>query len=161
MRILITGGVKSGKSRFALKLADEHFKKKLFLATAIPFDDEMKARIARHREERDSSYTTIEEPVYLDRVRGDNIILDDITVWLGNLLHNGIEDEWETILLGFLRNCGQNAIIITNETGWGNIPADPSVRKYNRYLGTANMLLAEHCDEVYACMAGIPLKIKP
>lgn len=160
MRILVTGGVKSGKSRYALTIAERLFTEKLFIATAIPFDKEMESRIEKHKAERDNSYTTVEEPVYLDRLTGNNIILDDITVWLANLMYKNMLDNWKEILLGFLSNTGPDAVIITNETGWGNIPPDPETRRYNRTLGEANILLADRCEEVYACMAGIPLRLK-
>ncbi|MFW5747786.1 MAG: bifunctional adenosylcobinamide kinase/adenosylcobinamide-phosphate guanylyltransferase [bacterium] len=159
MKTLITGGVKSGKSRYALKLARERFPSTIFLATGVPFDEEMEERIAAHRGERDESFVTLEEPVGIDRVEGDNIVFDDITVWLNNLFHHGREEEWRELLERFLapeRNC----IIVTNETGWGNIPMDPFTRKFNRFLGAANGLTAERTDEVYLMVAGIPVRIK-
>jgi len=160
MKILVTGGIKSGKSGFALRLAGDMSGQKLFVATAEPFDDEMKARIARHQQERDPSFTTLEEPVRLDLVSGDNIVLDDITVWLGNLQHRGMLADWESILRGVLSKAGPRMIIITNETGWGNVPSDPITRAYNRVLGEANMLLSSVCDLVYVLFAGIPVRIK-
>ena len=159
MKTLITGGVKSGKSRYALKLARERFEEKIFLATAEAFDDEMKERITAHRAERDPSFVTVEEPIRIDRIEGDNVLFDDITVWLNNLFHHGREEEWREILQRFLA-AERNCIIVTNETGWGTIPMDPFTRKYNRYLGAANGFTAEHMDEVYLMVAGIPVRIK-
>ena len=159
MKTLITGGVKSGKSRYALQLARERFDEKIFLATAEPLDDEMRERIAAHRAERDATFVTVEEPVEIDRVDGDNILFDDITVWLNNLFHHGREDQWREILERFLE-ADRNCIIVTNETGWGNIPMDPFTRRYNRYLGAANGFTAERMDEVFLMVAGIPVRIK-
>jgi adenosylcobinamide kinase/adenosylcobinamide-phosphate guanylyltransferase len=159
MKTLITGGVKSGKSRYALKLARERFDKKIFLATAESIDDEMKERIAAHQAERDESFVTVEEPVRIDRIDGENILFDDITVWLNNLFHNGKEDQWRELVEGFLA-ADRNCIIITNETGWGNIPMDPFTRKYNRYLGAVNGYVAERMDEVYLMVCGLPVRIK-
>ena len=160
MIIFITGGVKSGKSAFALQLADRRFEKKTYVATAIAEDDEMRERIRLHREERDETYTTIEEPFDLDRVHGENIILDDLTVWMGNLLYKNREGEWQPILKGFLDCIDTDAIIISNETGLGNIPMDGTTRKYNRLLGEANAYTAARADQVYLMVSGIPVLIK-
>ena len=164
MIIFVTGGVKSGKSWYALQCADRYFDDKCFLATGVAFDDEMRARIEKHQEQRDESYRTVEEPVEIDRVVEDCIILDDITVWMNNLFHYNREEEWEGILGRFLENLEArkgSVIIVSNETGLGNIPLDPGTRKYNRYLGAANVKLAAAADRVYFMVSGIPLQIKP
>jgi adenosylcobinamide kinase/adenosylcobinamide-phosphate guanylyltransferase len=161
MLTLITGGVKSGKSRKALELAEQEFlQPKYFLATAECIDDEMRERIRRHREERGGAFRTIEEPVYIDRHCKNNLIVDCITVWIGNILHYRKEEEWERILTSFLEGCEGNTIVVTNETGMGNIPADPESRTYNRLLAHANRLIAREADIVYLMVSGIPLKVK-
>lgn len=160
MIIFITGGVKSGKSAFGLKLAEKMFDRKTYLATAVPEDDEMRERIRKHQHERDETYTTVEEPLDLHRVHASNIILDDLTLWVGNLIFHGREQEWMEILKGFIGNTSDGCIIISNETGWGNIPMDPMTRKYNRLLGDANAFVADRADDVYLMVSGIPLKIK-
>lgn len=161
MITFITGGVKSGKSAFALKLAEERFQKKTYIATALAEDDEMKERIRKHRAERDETYTTIEEPTDLHLIRAENPIVDDLTVWMGNLLYYKREDDWLDILTGFFDGLTTGAVLISNETGWGNIPMEAMTRKYNRYLGEANALAADRADEVYLLVSGIPLRIKP
>ena len=160
MRVLITGGVKSGKSSYALSLADQNFEHFTYVATAIPFDDEMKQRIAVHRRERGDKYRTIEEPVAIHTVVGEDTIVDDITVWMNNLFYKGMEESWKEILEQFITNLPQRIIVITNETGLGNIPPDRTTRAYNRYLGEANIMLANAMDTVYFMVAGIPLKVK-
>lgn len=160
MITFITGGVKSGKSTYALKLARERFKRKTFIATAIAEDDEMRERIRKHRAERDESFTTIEEPTDLGGLKGENIILDDITLWMGNLLYNKRESEWKNILEDFLKGNPTDIIIVSNETGWGNIPMESLTRKYNRLLGEANAFIASAADEVFLMVSGIPLAIK-
>jgi len=160
MIIFITGGVKSGKSAFGLKLAEKIFDEKTYLATAVPEDEEMRERILKHQQERGESYITIEEPVDLHRVHASNIILDDLTLWVGNLIFHGREQEWQEILKGFIGNISHGCIIISNETGWGNIPMDSMTRKYNRLLGDANSFVADRADDVYLMVSGIPLKIK-
>ncbi len=160
MRTLITGGVKSGKSSQALKLADAFPGEKTFIATATAFDDEMKQRITRHRRERDASYRTLEEPLYLQKAEGPNIVLDCLTMWMNNLFFKGMEDQWEAILIPFLDNLPANAVIVTNEVGLGNIPADRATRRYNEYLAAANKCTAARVDRVIMMVAGLPLYVK-
>ena len=161
MKILVTGGVKSGKSRYALRLASERFcGQKTFLATAVALDGEMSERIRRHQHERGSSYTTVEEPIEIHNHTTENLILDCVTLWMNNLFYHGRQDEWEEILRLFMQRLGENAVVVTNEVGWGNIPESAQVRRYNDLLGTANRVLAEGLDEVYLMAAGIPIRIK-
>ena len=160
MKAMITGGVKSGKSSYALSLAENFQGKKVFLATAEAFDDEMRDKIERHQKERGDSFITIEEPIKIDHIIESNLILDCITLWMNNILFNSLEDQWEDILTRFLTQMQENTIIVTNETGLGNIPANELTRRYNRYLGLANRLVAQAVDDVYFMVAGIPLKIK-
>ena len=160
MRILITGGVRSGKSRFALELAEKHFSSKNFLATAIAFDEEMQERIRNHRKERGEAFTTIEEPIEIHTALCENVILDDITVWLNNLFFREQSECYREILAELLRTMPQNIIIITNETGMGNIPADAYTRRYNRLLGEINMELARAVDQLFFMVSGYPIQIK-
>lgn len=161
MKILITGGIKSGKSSLALRLALERFgEPRCFLATAEAPDEEMSRRIENHRRERGGRFVTVEEPIRIDRVLADNVLLDCVTLWMNNLFFKGLEDEWEGILSRFSSRPAGNTIFVTNEVGWGNIPLDAATRRYNEYLGRANTFLAARCDEVYCVMAGIPLRLK-
>ncbi len=162
MIVFITGGVKSGKSWFGLNLALNRFKSTHFVATGVPFDQEMKDRIAKHREDRGDSMITVEEPVNIDRIDSNNFILDDLTVWMSNLFYEQKEERWPDIFGRFLTRAvsGDNSIIVSNETGLGNIPMDPMTRKYNRYLGEANRQAAAAAGEVYFMVSGIPVKIK-
>ena len=161
MKTLVTGGVKSGKSRYALRLASVRFTgPKTFLATAVELDDEMARRIRRHREERSPDFATVEEPIEIHKHAADNLVLDCITLWMNNLFYHGREREWERILRLFIQRLGENAVVVTNEVGWGNIPVEPDVRRYNDTLGLANRVLAESLDEVYLMVAGIPTRIK-
>ena len=159
-RLLITGGIKSGKSSYALERANLLSGNKIFLATAIPFDKEMEDRIIRHKEERGSEYITIEEPIEIHHHTKDNLILDCITVWMNNLFYKEREDEWSNILELFLSGNNDNIIIVTNEVGLGNVPMDPVARKYNEYLAAANKMIAESMDEVVMMVSGLPMWIK-
>lgn len=161
MKILITGGVRSGKSRYALQLAEQQFSGiKVFLATTIPFDKEMKLRVEEHKRQRDKSYRTAEEPVEIHNEVAENLILDCVTMWINNLFHCQKQHRWEEILSQFLSGLGENAIIVTNEVGWGNIPVDSQVRSYNELLGKSNQMIASQMDRVYLMVSGIPVKIK-
>ncbi len=160
MSVLITGGVKSGKSAQALLAAEPWEAPKYFLATAVAFDDEMRDKIRRHRIERSSMFETIEEPLRIDLHVHDRLILDCVTLWMNNVFFDEMESQWEGILRRFLGRMTDNTVIVTNETGLGNVPADQLSRRYNNALGRANRLIAEAVDEVVMMVAGIRLRIK-
>jgi len=160
MRILVTGGVKSGKSRRALELAKPFSPDRWFLATATPFDDEMRDRIARHKAERAADFETIEEPVRIDEAVRGRMIVDCMPMWLNNLFFAGREGDWEAILDRFIARWPDDVVVVTNEIGMGVIPADPMSRRYGIALGAINARLAAAADSVELMVAGIPLKIK-
>lgn len=160
MRVLVTGGIKSGKSSHATELAGQWSGEKYFLATAVALDEEMKEKIIRHQEERGSDYITIEEPVAINESVRNNMVVDCITMWMNNLFYQGMEDRWENILRDFLERIGDNLIIVSNETGLGNVPMDSMARRYNIYLGMANKLIGAAVDRVYLMISGIPLQVK-
>ncbi len=147
-RLFITGGIKSGKSSYALERANLLSGNKNFLATAIPFDKEMEDRITRHKKERGPEYNTIEEALDIHLHSKENLILDCITVWMNNLFYKEIEKDWEKILSSFLQTNSGNIIIVSNEVGLGNIPMDSTARKYNEYLAAANKLIAASMNGV-------------
>ena len=159
MITLFTGGVKSGKSTWALALARKRYGTTRFLATAEAFDDEMRERIAQHQQERGAEFPTIEEPLHIDRHAEPGVLLDCITMWVNNCIYYGHE-TWRETLLRFLDGIEGDAIIVTNETGLGTIPADPRTRRYHRILGEANMLIAQRADQVIFMVSGIPWAIK-
>src|SRR5436190_511194 len=128
-KILITGGVRSGKSRLALSLAKEFAQPRIFIATAQAFDSGMKQRIERHQKERSGDFSTLEEPLYLSKVVDSLLpnsiaIIDCITLWLNNLLFHYKDDETQItdqidLFIHSLKKSSANIIIISNETGWG------------------------------------------
>jgi len=160
MRTLVTGGVKSGKSSHALVLAREFAEPRFFLATAEAFDDEMKARVARHREERADRFETIEEPLAIQDKLRERMILDCVPLWLNNMLYYGHEARVEGAVGEFIARLPRDIVIVTNEIGWGFIPADPLSRRYGDLLGRVNARLASACDRVVLMVAGVPLTIK-
>lgn len=169
---LITGGVRSGKSRFALELAAARRPPLYFIATAEAFDLEMKSRIANHRKERKDRFVTIEEPVSLCRAlqeayqRGAGlIVIDCLTVWINNLLYyfeheeKRIEEEIGSVLEAVkLRR--MDLIFVTNETGMGLAADSPLTRKFVDWIGLVNREVAAASDEVILMVSGIPSWIK-
>ena len=166
---MVTGGSRSGKSKIALDLAAPYGKKG-FIATAQATDDEMIARIERHRRQRDSSYLTVEEPVNLDRAIKslpeviEMAVLDCITVWLGNLFyHDKITDGTCPEIDAFLDSIQAppcHLILVTNEIGMGVVPADTATRLFRDTAGSINQILAELAQEVIFSISGIPLRVK-
>jgi adenosylcobinamide kinase/adenosylcobinamide-phosphate guanylyltransferase len=173
MITLITGGLKSGNSRRALDQALKWRFPVSFIATAEALDDEMKQRIARHREERaalaaardpvvNGGFITIEEPLELDRAvaaAGERAVVDCIPLWVNNLIYYKREDDFSRILEGFIAGMS-DCIVVTNETGLGNVPFDETTRHYNLLLAEANRKIAAAADRVELMVCGIPLKVK-
>ena len=169
-KILITGGVRSGKSRFALLLAKEFTQPKIFLATAQAFDDEIKKRIGRHQEERDENFSTLEEPLYLSKALASAapnsvIVIDCLTLWLNNLFFHFKEDEIRVmeqidLFIKSLENATSHVIIISNESGWGIIPTNQLSRQFIERMGFLNQRIAAISDEVILIAAGLPLWVK-
>lgn len=167
-KILITGGIKSGKSRFALQLTrDIETGEKIFIATARPIDKEMEDKIEKHKKDRGDDLKTVEAPIHLgDVLRTINpstAVIDCLTLWLSNLFFEVNEEEkLREIegLIGAVKEFTANVIIVTNEVGWGIIPGDEISRKYQSELGKLNQQVAEMCDEMYVIISGIPLRIK-
>ena len=163
MKILITGGIKSGKSNLALKIANRFEGKKVFIATAEPFDREMKDRIERHKRERGGEFETVEEPLYLhsvlEKLNCSVAIVDCLTVWCGNLMHYGKLELIDDFLEAFKR-VSYNIVVITNEVGLGVIPSNQLSREYVDRLGLLNQKVASLSDVVILMVSGLPLFIK-
>jgi adenosylcobinamide kinase/adenosylcobinamide-phosphate guanylyltransferase len=170
--VLILGGVRSGKSRYAQQLASDIGNRVLFLATAEAGDDEMKRRIARHKSSRPESWRTIEEQMDIAGVlrknatRADAVIIDCITVWLSNMLmHNKKLNEKEMTvgidrLIDIYTQGDATYIIVSGEVGMGIVPEHPLGRIFRDYLGLANQHLAAKADRVVLMVAGIPVDVK-
>ncbi len=168
--IFITGGGRSGKSRYALDYANRNFSKKLFLATSEPLDEEMVQRIENHKKVRGPEWQTIEEPVEIvNKIKqcggdGKVILIDCLTLWLYNLLMRWDNDlriiEETTKLIGSLKRSPASCILVSNEVGMGIVPADPLSRRYRDLLGAMNQKIAEAFDTVILMVSGIPLFLK-
>lgn len=166
---LITGGIKSGKSSYALKLASR-FQKKHFIATAEIFDEEMKLKIKKHQEERDASYNTIESPIDLGTALNsiqvpdsgqECIIIDCITLWLNNLFYykKNIAKEVENLTRSIAKlDC--DVFIVTNEIGLGLISTDSDTRQYTNELGLLNQKLMNLSTRAFFMVSGETIKVK-
>ncbi len=174
MLTLIIGGARSGKSRYAQSICSAS-ERVLYLATARVEDEEMRARIERHRQVRPPSWLTMEEPVAIAAVvsqqgRGmDFVLLDCLTVWLSNVCYEHRElpySEVESAALAEVTSLiaashSTHLIAVTNEVGSGIVPALPLGRMFRDLQGIVNQELARAADCVYLTVAGIPVRIKP
>ncbi len=168
-RTLILGGVRSGKSRLAERLARASGLPVTYLATATAGDDEMGARIAAHQAHRPASWSLIEEPIRLaerlaeQAVAGHCVIVECLTLWLTNLLCQSdqtlLERELDA-LHACLPRLGGSVILVGNETNMGVVPLDALSRRYVDLAGRLHQELAAQCDRVVLCVAGLPLSLK-
>lgn len=167
MITLITGGAKSGKTSHALSLAEAAGKRRLYLATAQGLDDEMRERIARHKDERAQGWDTIEEPLEISLVlseldsKYDSVLLDCMTLWITNLMCAS-EDIGAKVsaLLGALAEVKAEVIVVTNEVGLGIVPSNKMAREFRDHAGAANKAVAALADKVIMTVSGIPVQIK-
>jgi adenosylcobinamide kinase/adenosylcobinamide-phosphate guanylyltransferase len=168
---LIGGGVRSGKSAFALRLATRHEGPRVFLATAEAFDDEMRARIARHVAERADRFETVEAPRALEDAigglhgRAQVVVVDCLTLWLSNLLLAGetspaIEARVE-VLGSMLRDAPFASIVVTNEVGMGIVPESELGRRFRDVAGRAHQTLARRAGHVYLATLGVVMRVRP
>jgi len=171
--VVIGGGVRSGKSRFALERARQlGGPRRTFIATAEPLDDEMAARIARHQaERRDSGFTTLEEPLELSAALGstyataDVVVVDCLTLWVSNHLVReagsaqlgGAFDA----LLATLERRPIPVLLVSNEVGLGLVPETPLGRAFRDHVGVLHQRLAALADELYAGLMGTLLRLRP
>ena len=160
--ILITGGVKSGKSTLALELARKIKGPRVFIATSEPIDKEMKAKIKRHKLERGSGFEVFEEPTEIFRPlktqKANVYLVDCITTWVSNLIYH--KKDLPQYFITLIDSLDGNEIVVTNEVGWGVIPANKLSRDYINYIGEINKMLAQKADEVYLMVSGLKVKIK-
>lgn len=168
--VLVGGGARSGKSTFALVRARELGARRLFVATARRYDADMSARIDRHVAERGGEFVTVEEPVALPEVLSgaggyDVALVDCLTLWLSNLLLDGLEPEAiEARVAGLARALAAapcHVILVTNEVGMGLHPETALGRTFRDLAGRAHQRLAAVADEVHLAAMGLVLRLKP
>lgn len=164
---LVLGGARSGKSRHAEQLVDRHPGRRVYLATAEVLDDEMAARVALHRARRDADWKTVEEPLALaeavkaETAEGAAVLVDCLTLWLGNLMGEARDVEAEIAgLLAALGQFGGPVVFVSNEVGLGIVPETPLGREFRDRAGRLNQEIAALADRVVFIAAGLPLVLK-
>jgi adenosylcobinamide kinase/adenosylcobinamide-phosphate guanylyltransferase len=178
--ILILGGARSGKSRFANEMALSLGDKVLFVATGEALDEEMKQRIKEHKRDRPSTWRSVEVPTGVGRrireVIGDAqvVIVDCLTLLVSNVIGRCCDDPervsaelaWERIateieeLIKCIGDSTATFILVSNEVGMGLVPESRLGRLYRDLLGKVNQIFAERADRVYFMLSGMPLSLK-
>lgn len=167
--ILVLGGARSGKSRFAEGLARDTGLDRFYLATGRAWDDEMRARIDAHKADRaEDGWTTYEEPLDLigalkvldkpERV----ILVDCLTLWVTNLMMEegrDVDADGAALAAG-LRELQATIIFVSNEVGLGIVPENKMARAFRDHAGRLHQAIAAQAAEVYFVAAGLPLKMK-
>ena len=172
---LIIGGQRSGKTAYAESLAEKSHLPVCYLATAQALDGEMQERIELHRDSRNKTWETLEEPLHLHTAIREQslntpcILIDCLSLWVCNLMsyedESVLESEIEK-LYQQIENISEDLdnktqlIFVSNEVSLGVIPFEPFTRKYIDILGKVHQRIASYSDEVYFVVAGIPQKIK-
>ena len=178
---LIIGGARSGKSNFAQELALKSPQPVLFVATAEAGDEEMRQRIETHNRARPDTWRTLEATTLVgDRICQEidavpTVVVDCITLLVNNVFNKYLNAGGElsepslvekdvmaeiSSLIDCIKQAGAEFIVVTNEVGQGLVPASSMSRLYRDLLGKANRILAQHADNVYTMVAGLPLKVK-
>ena len=170
-KIFVLGGCRSGKSGYALETAQKFSgDNKIFIATCIPHDDEMKLRVARHQQERSRQWHTVEAPLYLPQTivdageKASVLLVDCLTLWINNLLMETHDSEpilnQVQSLTRAISSATCSVILVSNEVGTGIVPENKLARLYRDLVGSANQTVAECADQVVWTVAGIPVVIK-
>jgi adenosylcobinamide kinase/adenosylcobinamide-phosphate guanylyltransferase len=171
--LLVLGGVRAGKSAFAVDRARALDGRVVFVATAEPGDAEMAARIARHRAERPAGWRTVEAPLDLPAVlmtlvgQADVVVVDCLNLWVANILHKRPDisdaellDEAAQLAAAAAR-ARYSLIMVSNEVGWGVHPETALGRRFRDALGFVNQAAARAADDVVLMVAGCPMVVKP
>jgi adenosylcobinamide kinase/adenosylcobinamide-phosphate guanylyltransferase len=167
MLYYISGGQRSGKSRYAQDLALQLSEQPVYLATSRPWDDDHRARIARHVTDRDARWTTLEEEKHLSRLNlaGRTVVLDCVTLWLTNFFSDAQYDVENTLQQAknefdklLLQDC--TLLVISNEIGMGLHAPTEVGRKFADLQGWLNQHIAQRADRAIFMVSGLPLVVK-
>jgi adenosylcobinamide kinase/adenosylcobinamide-phosphate guanylyltransferase len=163
---LVLGGARSGKSRHAENLVQKRPPPWVYIATAQAFDDEMRARIATHRERRPEGWVTVDAPMNVaEAIRaappGAPILVDCLTLWLTNLML--AEEDVESATKGLLESCAAArgpVVLVSNEVGWGIVPESALGRRFRDEAGVLHQRVAAQADRVVLMVAGLSVTVK-
>jgi adenosylcobinamide kinase/adenosylcobinamide-phosphate guanylyltransferase len=168
--IFITGGARSGKSRFAVNLAKQLAREVTFVATAIAKDEEMRKRIRQHQKDRPAHWRLVEEgqnlPLALANleVSCELVLIDCLSFLISNLLLDNKKEEDIIKQVSEITNQARHLtpifIVVSNEVGSGVVPHTRLGRKFRDISGRCNQIMAEEAQEVYFMVSGIPMKIR-
>ncbi|MDP2943082.1 MAG: bifunctional adenosylcobinamide kinase/adenosylcobinamide-phosphate guanylyltransferase [Candidatus Omnitrophota bacterium] len=168
--VLVTGGVRSGKSSYAQTIAAASGAKVFYIATAEALDPDMKKRIIAHKRSRSKTWFTVEEPIRIVKAikslpEGNKaVILDCLTLFISNLIFKGLSDKAVCgkikAVLKALKQKSDAAIVVTNEVGSGIVPDSKLGRRFRDLQGRVNQIVSGEADCVYLLVSGIPVKIK-
>jgi adenosylcobinamide kinase/adenosylcobinamide-phosphate guanylyltransferase len=165
-RVLVLGGARSGKSRIALQLAEQASSKRIYVATAQAFDDEMRERIALHRERRPEGWITRDAPLDLARAIREAeprtpVLVDCLTLWLTNVML--AERDVPAAIAELEEACAEAVgplVLVSNEVGLGIVPDNALARRFRDHAGILHQRLAARADQVLLMVAGLPLTVK-
>ena len=167
MIVLVGGGSRSGKSRFALDYARKCGEPRVYIATAEALDDEMRSRARAHRAEREGEFETIEEPLELEQAilngtrRCRAVVVDCLTLWLSNLMHSARDIDTESgRFLRAAMEAPATVLLVTNEVGCGIVPESELGRRFRDEAGRLNQRAAAAAAEVYWMAFGLSLRLK-
>lgn len=163
---LILGGARSGKSRHAETLIEALPPPWTYIATAQAYDDEMRARIAEHRDRRSSSWLTVDAPLALpEAIRqvppGQPLLVDCLTLWLTNLML--AERDVAAASAELIAACAVSSgpiVLVSNEVGLGIVPENALARRFRDEAGRLHQSLAAKADRVILMVAGLPVLVK-
>ena len=184
--IYVTGGAKSGKSKFAEDLLlsmNNGNQKNIYLATSIVYDEEMQTKVDLHKARRQNKWITVESYKNISEslkdfsVEKNNMLVDCLTNMVSNIIFENTEINWDNPKKNQLEQCDkavekevlellktaknfENVVVVSNELGMGIVPAYPLGRYFREIAGKMNQMVAEKADEVYFVVSGIPMKIK-
>lgn len=167
MNTLILGGARSGKSRFAERLAAPHHGERLYIATAENRDGEMDERIRYHREQRGQGWHTIEEPIEVAAlviappVNARFILIDCLTLWLSNLMEHRMDiGAYTDALCRAIVSSPVQVVLVANEVGLGLVPEYKLGRQFRDHAGIMHQQVAAACERVVFMVAGLPMVLK-
>ena len=168
--IFVLGGARSGKSTFAMQLAQRAGGRVAYIATAQALDAEMKRRIKVHKQSRPRTWKTFEEPVRVAKIirsvhgAADVILLDCLTLLVSNMVLIGIDErkilDEMTGICRLLKRGSASAILVSNEVGLGIVPDNKLARDFRDIAGRVNQCVARHADEVHMMCAGLSIRLK-